>query len=118
MLTRAGFGDDPGLAHASRQQDLAEGVIDFVCAGVQKIFALEIDARAAGVFSQTPREEERRRPPCVIAPQRIELILKILIPARSFIGRRQFFQRGHQSLGHEAPAVTAPVAKRIRLSDC
>ena len=41
MLSRAGFGDDAALAHAPRQQHLAEGVVDLVRAGVAEVFALE-----------------------------------------------------------------------------
>ena len=57
MLSGAGFGDDARFAHASRQQNLAQRVIDFVRARVQKIFALEIDAPAAAALGQTLREK-------------------------------------------------------------
>ena len=43
MLSGSGFGDDPLLAHALYQQGLAEAVVDFVGAGVEEVFALEID---------------------------------------------------------------------------
>ena len=45
MLTGAGFGDDARLAHAPREQDLAEHIVDLVRAGVVQLFALEIDFR-------------------------------------------------------------------------
>ena len=32
VLARAGLGDDARLVHAPREQDLAEGVVDLVCA--------------------------------------------------------------------------------------
>jgi hypothetical protein len=47
VLARAGLGDDAALAHAPRQQRLAQAVVDLVRAGVQQVFALEPDARAA-----------------------------------------------------------------------
>ena len=47
MLAGAGFGDDAGLAHAPGKEDLADGVVDFVGAGVEQVFALEVDFRAA-----------------------------------------------------------------------
>ena len=47
VLPRAGFGDDALLAHAPREQRLAETVIDLVRAGVQQVFALDVDLRAA-----------------------------------------------------------------------
>jgi hypothetical protein len=34
VLTRAGLGDNPRLAHAPGEQDLAHAVIDLVRAGV------------------------------------------------------------------------------------
>jgi len=50
MLARAGFRDDARLAHFFREQALANGVVDFVRARVEQIFALEIDARPAEFF--------------------------------------------------------------------
>ena len=47
VLPGAGLGDDPPLAHALREQRLAERVVDLVRAGVREILALEEDARAA-----------------------------------------------------------------------
>ena len=48
MLARAGFRDDSRLAHFNGEEPLADSVIDFVRAGVQEIFALQVDA-------ETPR---------------------------------------------------------------
>ncbi len=39
MLPSAGFGDDPGLVHPARQQDLAYHIVDFVRAGMVQSFA-------------------------------------------------------------------------------
>jgi hypothetical protein len=47
VLAGAGLGDDPRLAHAHRQQDLADAVVDLVRAGVVELVALEPDLRAA-----------------------------------------------------------------------
>ena len=47
VLARAGFGDDARLAHAARQQHLADAVVDLVRAGVVELVALEVDFRAA-----------------------------------------------------------------------
>ena len=47
VLAGAGLGDDAALAHAARQQDLAERVVDLVRAGVVEVLALQIDLRAA-----------------------------------------------------------------------
>ena len=47
MLAGAGLGDDALLAHAPREQDLAEHIVDLVRAGVVQLLALEIDLGAA-----------------------------------------------------------------------
>ena len=52
VLAGAGFGDDAGLAHAPRQEDLTEAVVDLVRAGVVQLIALEIDLRAAEMLRQ------------------------------------------------------------------
>ena len=46
----AGLGDDARLAHAAREHDLAEHIVDLVRAGVIELLALEIDLRAAAVL--------------------------------------------------------------------
>ncbi len=51
VLARAGFRDDAPLAHAPREQRLPQAVVDLVRAGVQQVFALEVDPRAAQVLA-------------------------------------------------------------------
>jgi len=82
VLARARLRDDAAFAHAARQKNLTERVVDLVRARVKQIFALEINARAAGKLSQASREEKRSRPPGVVAQQRVKLALKTLIRAR------------------------------------
>jgi hypothetical protein len=60
VLAGAGFGDDAGLAHAFGDEDLAERVVDLVRAGVQQVFALEINLRAAEFARQAFGEIQRR----------------------------------------------------------
>ena len=47
VLPGAGFRDNPALAHAPRQQPLAEAVVDLVRSGMQQIFAFEINPCSA-----------------------------------------------------------------------
>ena len=68
VLARAGLGDDARLAHAPGQQDLADGVVDLVRAGVEQILALEINLRAAQ-FARQPLGKIQRRGPSAKLPQ-------------------------------------------------
>ena len=73
VLAGAGLGDDARLAHAPREQDLAEHVVDLVRAGVIELFALEIDLRAAEMRGQPLGEIERARPADIVGQQIVEL---------------------------------------------
>ena len=59
MLARAGFRDDARLAHADRQQDLPDAIVDLVRAGVVQFVALEPDLRAANRLGQPLGKIER-----------------------------------------------------------
>ena len=59
VLAGAGLGDDALLAHALGEQALAEGVVDLVGAGVEEVFALEVDLGAAEFFGEALGEVER-----------------------------------------------------------
>ena len=69
VLAGAGLGDHARLAHAPREQNLAQAVVDLVRAGVQQVLALDVDARAAQRLGQPPGEVERRGPAGVVAQQ-------------------------------------------------
>ena len=58
VLACAGFGDHARLAHATRQQALADRVVDLVGAGVQQVLALEEHAGVRGL-GELRREHER-----------------------------------------------------------
>ena len=118
MLSGTRLSNDAPLTHASREQNLSQRVVDFVRAGVKQVLALEIDPRTTAIHTQTMSEEQRCRASSIIAQQLIEFTLKALVFTRQFIRRRQFFERRHQSLRHEATAVTTPVPERIWLGDC
>ena len=47
VLAGTRFRDDASLAHAPREQNLAERVVDLMRAGVQQIFTLKVNLRAA-----------------------------------------------------------------------
>src|SRR5579885_3384666 len=115
VLSRAGLGDDARLAHAAREENLAERVVYFVRTRVREVFALEVDARAARVLGQTRGEEERRRAARIITQQRGELVLKTLVVARHVERLGQLFERRDESFWHVATTVRPPVAARVRV---
>src|SRR5690606_31417294 len=47
VLACAGLRDDPLFAHPAGKEDLAEGVVDLMSAGVEQVFALEVDLGTA-----------------------------------------------------------------------
>ncbi len=47
VLAGSGLGDDALLAHALGEEALADGVVDLVGAGVEEVFALEVDFGSA-----------------------------------------------------------------------
>ena len=50
VLSGAGFGDDAAFTHSQREQCLAERVVDFVCAGMVQVLALQVNLRTAAFF--------------------------------------------------------------------
>ena len=115
VLARAGFRDDPGLAHADRQQDLADAVVDLVRAGVIQLIALEPDLGAAQFFGQTRCEIERAGPADVVLQQVVELSLEgRVLPGRIVLSLEIENQR-HQRFGDITAAKLAEMASLVRL---
>ena len=113
MLTRAGFGDDAALAHAHGEKSLAETIIYFMRAGVQQIFALQINTRAAEVRGKALGALQRRGPAGEIAQREIELALERRVGAGFGVGALEFGERLDQRFGHEAATVGAVAAARV-----
>src|SRR5690606_902194 len=113
MLAGAGFGDDPGLAHAAGEQRLADGVVDLVRAGVVQVLALEQDPGAAHVARQAAGLVDGARAPDVVGQVGLERGDEVRVGARGVVGRRQLLQRAGQGLGHEAAAMAPEVAAGV-----
>ena len=77
VLACAGFRDDARLAHFHGEQALADGVIDFVRAGVEQIFALEVNARAAKMRGEARGKLQRRGAASEILQEIGEFRLKV-----------------------------------------
>ena len=106
VLPGAGLGDDALLAHAHGQQDLAEGVVDLVRAGVGQVLPLEVDP-APGPLRQAVGAEERRGPAGVVGLQRAQFGQEGRVVAVALVGRVQLLEGRHQGLGYVAAPVGA-----------
>ena len=114
MLTGSCFGNDPLLSHAPGEQDLAEGVVDLVGAGVEQVLALEVDFGAAEFLGEAFSKIERGGPTDEFLEQGGEFVPEGWILAGGLVFPLEFEQCGHQGLGHKAPPVRTEVAVLIR----
>jgi hypothetical protein len=111
VLAGAGLGDDASLAHAHRQQHLAEAVVQLVGAGVQQVLALQPDLRVAAQLDlQAAGPLQRGGAAGVVAQQQVQFGQERLVPRGLGVGRRQLLQRGHEGLGHVLAAEPAEAA--------
>ena len=113
MLAGPRLGDDALLAHAPREEDLPERVVDFVRAGVEQVFAFEVNFRAAELLREALREVERRGASDVVAEQAVEFGMECGIGLRLFIFRGEIEQRRHQRLRHKHAAEASEVARGV-----
>ena len=113
MLASTCFRNNALLAHAAGEQNLAEHIVDLVCAGVVELIALEIDFRAAKFFCQAFCEIERARATDIMFGEMIKLGLKSRILFGDLIGLFQLKDERHQSLGDKAAAEQAEMPALI-----
>ena len=113
MHAGPGLRDDPRLAHAPRQQDLAEHVVDLVGAGVVELLALEIDFGAAAMRRHAFGEVERRRPADIVRQIIVHLGLERRVGPRGRVGLLEIENDRHQGLGHEPSAEQAEMAALV-----
>ena len=117
VLAGACFRNDPRLLHLHREKALADGVIDFVCAGMQQVFALEINPRATKMRRKAFRELQRCRPPREILQQIVESSLKNRVSLGLFVNALKFEQRHHQRF-RNVPATIRAEAPGNRSRNC
>ena len=116
MHARAGLGDDALLAHALGQQSLADGVVDLVRAGMVKVFALQVDLRAAQALRQALGVIDRAGTPDIVLQLVGEFGLEFGIVAETQVLLAQLFHGRNQRLGHVDAAVGAEVAVFIGIT--
>ena len=102
------LGDDARLAHPPGDQDLPDGVVDLVGAGVVEVLAFEVDA-AAVALAQPACEIERRRPARIVAQQGAVLLAERLAFEHPQVVPPQVFDAFVQDFGD----VCAPEASVI-----
>ena len=91
VLTRAGLGDDPRLAHPLHQQPLSHDVVGLVGAGVVQVLALDVDTDPTEALAQVLGQGERgcaaaiarhqpfvRLPERGVAPGTLERVLELI----------------------------------------
>ena len=110
MLAGAGFGDHALLAHAQREQRLADRVVDLVGAGVVEVLALEPDLGAAALLAEPLGMIKRRRAADVVLQQRRQLGLKRGILTGLVVFDGQFIEGPDQRFGNVASAKLAEAA--------
>ena len=99
------------LAHAPREQRLAERVVDLVGAGVVEVLALEVDLRAASARSAARRGRaasagrRSRRAGARARPGS-------RVVARLLVGRVELVERRDERLGDEPAAVGSEASSR------
>jgi hypothetical protein len=107
VLPCSGFRDDARLPHFQREQTLTNRVVDLMRAGMQQVFALEIDARTAKLLREARSELQRRRASREILEQILKLGLKGGIGLSKFVGAFELEERHHERFGDVAASVGA-----------
>ena len=90
-------------------------------AGVEQVFALQINFRAAKFSCQSLGEVKRRRSAAKFLQIILELALELGVFLRAVLFVLQFLQRMHQRFGHKTSAVwteVAPDIRKVRTGNC
>ena len=91
VLAGTGLGYDAALAHVACNENLSNGIVDLVRAGVIEVFAFQIQP-AAVALTQPASVIEWTRPTDIIAQQGVELLLERCAFDDGEILRLQFLQ--------------------------
>ncbi len=81
-----------------------------VRAGVQQVFALQVNFGAPELLGEPFGKEERCGTSGVVPAQVVQLLLKVAIATGPGVGALQLFQGGHQGLGNVAAAIRTKAA--------
>ena len=114
MLASTGFCDDPGLAHAARQQDLSEHIVDLMRAGVVQLVALQIDLGATQMLGQALCKIEWAWPAHVVFPQIVHLGPEFRVHLGLLIFFFEAQDQRHQRFADKATAKYAETTIFVR----
>src|SRR5205085_1600162 len=82
VLACTRFRDDARLAHALGEQRLSQAIVNFVCAGMEQVFALQINSGPAEFFREAAGKKKRRGPPGIIVQKIGKPLLEFAVAAR------------------------------------
>src|SRR5574337_920740 len=114
VLAGPRFGDDPSLAHATGEENLAKSIINLVRTRVAEILTFEVNASPSQMFRQPTREIEGRRASHIMPEKLLHLRFKARISLRIEIDLLQLRERHHQGLRNKLPSVPAEMSASIR----
>src|SRR4029077_10579204 len=106
------------FARAARKQCLADRVVDLMRAGVQEVFALQINLRATGMCSQPLRVEQWSGSSGVVAQQQVEFAPKIRVASSQHELSGQLLKRRDQCFRNVAATEFTPMAVFVGLTFC
>ena len=115
MLSCPCFGNYARLAHAASQHGLADGIVDFVRAGVIQVFTLEIDLSATLFVRHACGVVDRRWTPDKMRQFVLEFTYELGIMLIFGVGVAQFTDGVSECLGGKTPAIPAKMATGIGL---
>jgi len=98
----------------SIEQDLADGVVYLVGAGVVEVLALQVNLRPPQLLGESLGEVKGAGPAHVVLQVIVDLRLERRVGLRLAVGRLQLEQCRHQGLGHIAAAKLAEVSSCVR----
>ena len=113
VLSSASFGDDAFFAETLRQEDLAHGVVDFVCAGVCEVFSFEPDLCAAELPAEVGGVIKRSWSTYVVGEKVREFFPKGFVFSCGAVGGFKFTEGGHEGFGDELATIFAETSAFI-----
>ena len=114
VLTRAGFGNDAGLSHATGKQDLSQTVVDLVRAGVVQLVALEVDFCTTQLFGQPLGKVQRAWATDVVLGEHVELFPERRIWLCSTPFTLQIKDQRHQGFGDKTSTKNTEQTTLVR----